>query len=75
VNIDPSNAREINIGIDGLSVKSVKGRILSSARLQDHNSFQQPEKVKPATYNGASLKGKQINLKIAPASVVVLELR
>lgn len=75
VNIDPSQSHQVNIDLAAVAFRSVKGRVLVSGRLQDHNSFEQPEKVKPAVFNGAVIKGKQVALKLPPASVVVLELR
>jgi alpha-N-arabinofuranosidase len=53
----------------------VKGRILRSDKLQDHNSFENPLKVKPAEFNGAHLKGNSLSLKMPPFSVIVLELK
>jgi alpha-N-arabinofuranosidase len=75
VNIDSKNAQDINITLEGGNYKTVSGRILASAKLQDHNSFEQPAKIKPAAFQGASLKGKTLSAKMPPFSVVVLELK
>ncbi len=40
VNIDPKNAQEVAIEIFGTSFQSVTGRILTSGKLQDHNTFE-----------------------------------
>jgi alpha-N-arabinofuranosidase len=53
----------------------VTGRILQSGALQDHNSFEQPEKIKPAEFRKAVLKGKELSVSLPPFSVVVLELK
>jgi alpha-N-arabinofuranosidase len=50
-------------------------RILTSGKLQDYNSFENPAKIKPAEFKGASLKGNTISVKLPPFSVVVLELK
>ena len=75
VNIDPSKTNDITLSLDGASLKQVSGRILVSAKLQDHNTFSSPDKVKPAAFSGASLKGNNLQVKMPPASVVVLELK
>ena len=74
-NIDTKNAQDITITIDGDKYSTVSGRILSSAKLQDFNSFAQPDKIKPAVFNGAKLNGNTINVKLPPFSVVVLALK
>jgi alpha-L-arabinofuranosidase len=75
VNIDPVKSADISLDLDGTTFKQVAGRILASAHLQDYNSFQNPDKIKPVTFNGAALKGSSLQVKMPPASVVVLELK
>ena len=57
VNIDPNKNSDINLDLGGAALKQVTGRILASAHLQDYNSFESPDKIKPVSFNGASLKG------------------
>ena len=75
VNIDPNKEHTITISIKGASYKSVSGRVLKSARMQDYNSFDDPEKIKPVSYDGAKLTGNRLVLKIPATSVIVLELK
>lgn len=75
VNIDPKKTQDIAIDLQGGNLKTVTGRILASAKLQDYNSFEAPEKIKPAAFTGATLKGKSLTVKMPPFSVVVLELK
>jgi alpha-N-arabinofuranosidase len=75
VNIDSRNEQEINIDLGNLSGKTVTGRILRSEKIQDHNTFDNPEKVKPTAFNNAKLSGSSLSLKVPPFSVVVLELK
>jgi len=75
VNIDAHNDQEVNIELEGLSATSVTGRILHSGQLQDHNSFDNPQKVKPSLFTNAKLNGNSLSVKLPPVSVVVLELR
>ncbi|MDO6430314.1 alpha-L-arabinofuranosidase C-terminal domain-containing protein [Flavitalea sp. BT771] len=75
VNIDARNEQEVKIDLQGLSESTVTGRILRSDKLQDHNTFDDPQKVKPSAFSGASLNGNSLSVKMPPFSVVVLELK
>ncbi len=75
VNIDGSKAHDVSVAIDGAKYKNVAGRILTSKNIQDHNTFDNPEKVKPTAFKGAKLKGNTLDVKLPPFSVVVLELK
>jgi alpha-N-arabinofuranosidase len=74
VNIDPDHTHKIAVNLDGKTFSSVKGRILSSAKIDDYNSFDEPGKIKPVEFNGAVLKNNSINITMPTASVVVLTL-
>jgi len=74
-NINSKKEETISITIEGEKYSAVTGRILTSSKLQDHNTFEQPEKIKPQIFKGASLKGNLLNVKLPPFSVVVLELK
>lgn len=75
VNIDAKKAQEVTIDVRGAKYTSVTGRILTSANISDHNTFENPEKIKPTTFNGATLSGNSLKVKIPPFSVIVLELK
>src|SRR5688572_19432241 len=75
VNIDAHTEQTARLNINGLKISRVTGRILKSPRLQDHNTFNEPNKIKPAVFNDASLREGVIEFKIPPFSVIVLELK
>ncbi len=75
VNIDADKAQDITITLGDISSRTVTGRILQSAKVQDYNSFENPELIKPVAFRGASLKGNTLSLKVPPFSVVVLEIK
>lgn len=74
-NIDAHKQQSISINTKGLTFKTVTGRILTSPKLQDYNSFENPDKIKPADFKGASSKGSTLTVTMPPFSVVVLELK
>jgi alpha-N-arabinofuranosidase len=75
VNVDANNAQDVSIDVNGANYKSVTGRILTSDKMQNYNSFDNPDKIKPAPYTGARISESAITLKIPAFSVVVLELK
>jgi alpha-N-arabinofuranosidase len=75
VNIDANNQQEVSIDLGDLPAKSVNGRILRSGKLQDHNSFDNPEKIKPVAFTNARLNGNNLVVKIPAFSVAILEIK
>jgi alpha-N-arabinofuranosidase len=74
-NIDAKSSQDIAISVQGTKFKSVTGRILTSEKLQDFNSFENPNKISPVAFKGADIKGDVLKVKLPKASVVVLELK
>lgn len=74
-NIDMNKAQEVSIDLSDYQLTSVKGRILTSAKVQDRNTFENPNKIKPVAFNGAGISGNTLKVSIPPFSVVVLELK
>ncbi len=75
VNIDAKISQTISVEFSGAVYKTVSGRILTSTKLQDFNSFENPDKIKPVDFNGAKVKGSTVTVIIPPFSVVVLALK
>jgi len=75
VNIDSKKAQEITITVNGANYKTVSSRILKSDKMQNYNSFENPNAIVPVAYDGAKLNGNKLTVKLPPVSVVVLELK
>ena len=74
-NINPIKDETVTINIDEEKYNKVSGRVLTSKKLQDHNTFEEPQKIVPQIFSGTSLKGNSLIVKLPPFSVVVLELK
>ena len=74
VNIDPNKPQTLTVTLNGVKGTAISGRVLTSAHVQDHNTFEKPETIKPATFNGAKLSGNTLTVTLPPVSVVVLEM-
>jgi alpha-N-arabinofuranosidase len=73
VNIDFKNENKIKIDLKELGIKEIKGYILSSSKVQDYNTFEDPNKIAPVVFNKFSIKADKLEVTIPPFSVVVLE--
>ena len=74
-NVDVDNAQSITLDLQGQKIGSVKGRILTSASINDHNTFEKPDAVKPATFDGAKIEKGQLKIDLPAKSIVVLEVK
>jgi len=75
VNIDPLQSQKISIVLKSETKKNLSGRILTSKKLQDYNSFTESEKIKPATFNNASIDKNVLTVTLPPMAVVVLTIK
>ncbi|MGJ4804169.1 alpha-N-arabinofuranosidase [Luteimonas sp. SDU82] len=74
-NLDPDKAASVSARVSGLQASSVSGRVLTAGAITAHNSFEQPERVKPAAFDGASLSAGTLQVELPAKSVVVLKLQ
>ena len=73
-NCDPKQDIVVDCKLAGLQAKAVSGRVLTAAALDAHNTFAQPDAVKPSAFNGAQLSGESLKVTLPAKSVVILEL-
>src|SRR5690606_7403396 len=48
VNIDANKSHEVELLLGDLDLRAFSGSILKSDTLQDHNTFEDPERIRPA---------------------------
>jgi alpha-N-arabinofuranosidase len=75
VNIDSEKEHEVVLNVDGMNLKNATAQILTSKKVQDHNSFDDPNKVKPVNFKDFNLKNGKLTLTLPPFSVVVIETK
>jgi alpha-N-arabinofuranosidase len=73
-NIDNNNSHKVEIALNGYKAKNATGKILTSSRVQDHNTFDNPSKVVPKSFNKATLSRDNLAVNMPPHSIIVLEL-
>lgn len=75
VNIDPSKDFDLSCEIRGNRYSSASGEVLTSSKLQDHNTFETPNVVTKKALSGVKLSNNTLTAKIPSKSVVTLVLK
>lgn len=73
-NLDPNQTQTITADLRGAKVAKISGQILTAAEINVHNTFEQPDRIKPASFNGAKLVAEGFTVEIPAKSVVALEM-
>jgi len=73
-NLNPKSYAKIICELKGATVKNVTGRILTAESMNTHNTFDNPEAIKPAAFNTFELTSEGLTTTLPPKSVVVLEI-
>jgi alpha-N-arabinofuranosidase len=74
VNIDPNKSQSVETALRGATAKKVSGKILTSAKINDHNTFDNPNTVSVKDFNGAKLSKESLSVTLPAKSVVMLEI-
>ncbi|WP_018107998.1 alpha-N-arabinofuranosidase [Bacteroides propionicifaciens] len=74
-NIDLETDRKIVIDLPNPKAKNVNGRILTSKNITDHNTFEQPNLVKPEVFKDAKIRNGKLELTIPAKSILALEVQ
>jgi alpha-N-arabinofuranosidase len=60
--------------VHGAPLTDVTGRVLTADAMNAHNTFDAPEKVKPISFDRATIDGSVLKAALPPMSVVALTL-
>ena len=72
VNLDPAEAMDVSIQLQGASGNRVSGRVLTADALDAHNTFDAPVNVQPAAFTAATLSNGRLSATLPAKSLVVL---
>ncbi|MBK8506736.1 MAG: alpha-N-arabinofuranosidase [Saprospiraceae bacterium] len=73
VNIDAHQSKTVSVDIRGHNINRETGQILKSDKLQDHNTFENPDLINPQDFKGFKMMENVLAVTLPPFSVVVLE--
>ena len=73
VNIDAHQSKTLTVDVRGRKINGVTGQILKSDKLQDHNTFNNPDLIKPQDFKGFKRMENVVEVTLPPFSVVQLK--
>lgn len=73
-NVDPHRAAELALTLRGAAVGDVTGQLLTATTMQAHNTFDQPDAVRPGAFDAVRRAGDRLGLTLPPMSVVALSV-
>ncbi len=73
-NVSTNDSAEVCCNIDGFKASRISGRVIASHVMNIHNTFENPEELKPMEFKNCSLNGKGFNATLPPMSVAVLTI-
>jgi len=74
VNIDPNKEQTVACDLGKLEAKKVTGKALTAAKINDHNTFENPNAVTVKDFLGAKIDKGRLSVQLPSKSVVMLEL-
>lgn len=75
VNIDPHNAVDLQCQLPGMDASNVTGRVITANKINDHNTFEAPDKVVISEFSAFKAKKGKIEASLPSKSVVLLQVR
>jgi alpha-L-arabinofuranosidase len=75
VNADATKPARVTVKIEGASASKATARLLTTPAMNTHNTFDKPNAVQPAPFNGAKQRGDAWVFDLPAKSVVVATLR
>lgn len=73
-NAHPQDAADIRCSLRDGNYGKAEGTILTDNDMTAHNTFDKPDRIKPAKFTGAKIAKGDLEVKLPARSVVVLEL-
>lgn len=74
-NLNPERAASVACELKGFKPGSISGRVLTAGAIQAHNTFDQPDAVRPAPFTDYKLSETGFSVVLPSKSVVVVSLR
>ncbi len=73
-NVDIHNPQTISCELLGVTAKNISGKILTSAKINDYNSFDKPGLIGLKDFKDAKLNKENLTVTLPAKSVVMLEI-
>jgi alpha-N-arabinofuranosidase len=75
VNLDPNKSLQLKSSLGSIQWKNVTGSIVTSAKVNDVNTFENPSSIRVQPFSGAKKQSADLLVELPPKSIVMLELK
>jgi alpha-N-arabinofuranosidase len=74
-NLDPNSNADVKVFLQGAdTISQILGQTLTAEEMNTHNSFNQPENLKPTAFHAFSVNGQILDIKLPPMSITVMDI-
>jgi alpha-N-arabinofuranosidase len=73
-NLNPNEPMPISAEVQGAKVRSATGRVLTAPDMRAHNTFDQPDQVRPEKFDNVRVTDAGFEVTLPPKSVTVISL-
>ncbi|NLH74046.1 MAG: alpha-N-arabinofuranosidase [Verrucomicrobia bacterium] len=73
-NLNPNDAMPIAAEVRGAKLRSATGRVLTAPDMRAHNTFDQPDRVRPERFDNVRVTDAGFEVTLPPKSVTVISL-
>jgi alpha-N-arabinofuranosidase len=73
-NLDPHKDLDVSCELRGMQASTITGEVLTAREMNAHNTFDKPDVVHPATFDGARLQDGKLMIRLPAKSVVALTI-
>ena len=73
VNSNPGQPTDVSINVAGKQIAGATGRVLTAAAMDAHNTFKNPQAVKPAPFSAKAVGGR-LTITVPAKAVIVVAL-
>jgi alpha-N-arabinofuranosidase len=74
-NLNPNAPAEVSCELQGAKADNLSGRLLTASQITSHNTFDKPDEVKPAAFDGLKKTSQGFVATLPPKSVVMVEVQ
>jgi len=73
-NLNPNLPAEVAVNLQGAKVQAISGQVLTAPEMNAHNTFENPDAVKPTGFSAFKTTGQGFSVTLPAKSVVALEV-
>lgn len=74
-NLDKDEMVTLDLDLRGVDFSDVTGEVVTSEKMNDYNSFENPDKIKPVDFKAIKVNEGKVTIELPAMSVVVLHVK